>query len=212
MTLANKAIVMPGLTDTLVAFKEDVFKNMNCVKIGQIQSFDGTKKTARIQIVFRRVLPNDSIANYPVLVDCPVFTLQGGGGAIQMPIQSGDQCIVLFSDRNIDAWFKNGGMAAPLNARAHDIADGIALVGINALTSSLSNYEAGKLKILFNGADIEMASGIITIKNTMTTLLTLLDGLIDVIAALQVNGPIPLTAASITTLNAYKTTLATLLG
>lgn len=209
---ASKTIMDPGLTDTLTTLKQDIFRSMNCVKIGTIQSFDMAKKTATIKILFKRVLPNGTVASYPVLVDCPVFTLQGGGGAIQMPIASGDQCIVLFSDRNIDAWFKTGSESAPLNGRTHDLSDGMALVGINSLTSSLENYVSGKMRLFFGGAEINLAGGKITIKNETTTLLTILNGLIDVITTLQVNGPLPMTPESITALDTYKTQLAVLLG
>jgi len=203
----------PGLTDAFSNFKLDVFRSINCVKIGKIQSFDGTKKTATIRLLFKRVLPDGRIASYPILVDCPIFTLQGGGGAIQMPIVAGDQCIVLFADRNIDAWFKTGSESAPLNSRSHDLSDGIAVVGINSLTSSLESYVSGKARFFYQGAEIDLAGGIITIKNTMTTLLTLINGLIDVIAAVStVPGGGPLNAASITALNAYKIQLATLLS
>lgn len=229
VTLANKTQMDPSVTDTLLSLKTDIFRNMNCVKIGQIVSFDATKKSAKIQLLFKRVLPNNTITSYPLLVDCPVFTLQGDGGAILMPITAGDQCIVLFSDRNIDAWYKNGAEAAPLNARSHDIADGIALVGLNSLTSSLENYESGKLKIFYGdaqivlnggnvsivnatGAEIDLTAAIITIKNGTTTLLTVLNGLITLLESLQVVGPISLTPASIASLEAYKLQLAVLLG
>lgn len=229
MTLANKTVSDPGLTDTLLSLKTDIFRNMNCVKIGQIQSFDATKHTAKIQILFKRVLPNNTIANYPILVDCPVFTLQGGGSAIQMPIAAGDQCIILFSDRNIDAWFKNGASAAPINARSHDIADGIALVGINSIVSTLPANPADTLKFIYQsaflsftggnvkltsagGAEIDLDAAIVTIKNTTTSLLVLLNGLIDVLKTLQVTGPLPLTPASIAALEAYKLQLAVLLA
>lgn len=212
MTLQNKTIMDPGLTDTLLALKLDIFRNMNCVKIGSIQSFDVAKKTAKIQILFKRVLPNGSVASYPVLVDCPVFTLQGGGGAIQMPITAGDNCLVLFSDRNIDAWFKNGSESAPLNSRAHDISDGIALVGVNALGSSLQNYQTSKLRIFFGGTEIDLAGEILTLKNSTTSLLVLLNGLITVIEGIQAVGPLALTPASIAALEAYKLQLATLLA
>jgi Phage protein Gp138 N-terminal domain len=212
MTLENKSIADPDLTDVLTTFQSQIFYQMNCVKIGEIVSFDGTKKTAKIKILFKRVLANKTLESYPSIVDCPVFTLQGNGGAIQMPIAAGDQCIVLFSDRNIDNWFANGAEAAPANSRAHDISDGIAIVGINALNSSLEAYVSNQLRMFFAGAEINFDSGIITIKNEITTLMTLISGLIDVLKALEVTGPLPLTPAAIAALEAQKAIFQGLLG
>lgn len=227
--LQSKTIIDPELSDVLALQKLDIFASLNCVKMGQVTAFDGAKKTATIQILFKRQLPDGTAVSYPVLLDCPVFTLQGGGGFLQMPIAAGDQCIVLFSDRSIDNWFQNGTQAVPSSTRMHDMSDAIALVGINPLNSSLPTYPTNKVVLSYMGskfeltstgwnfigtgsAEIDLAGTIVTIKNNVTTLLTLLNGLITVIEGLQVNGPIPLTAPSIAALEAYKLQLATLLG
>lgn len=144
----GQSIVQPQLLDALRRLQRETFKTLNCVKVGQINRFDGTKKTAEVQILFKRVLPGDQVASYPVLVDVPIFTLQGGGVAVQMPITQGDQCLVLFSDRNLDIWFQNGAEAAPLNDRCHDLSDGIALVGLNALNSAMPAYPTDEARII----------------------------------------------------------------
>ncbi len=133
-----KPIVEPTLIETLQALKSDVFKNLYCHVPGRIQSFDGSKKTAAIQVLFATQLPDGTTVNYPVLVDCPVYTPQGGGGAFQAPIAAGDPCLVVFADRNIDAWFQNGlSPAIPFDqvggqpGRMHDLSDGMAFVGFN---------------------------------------------------------------------------------
>lgn len=206
----NKALQEPELMDSLYNLKDDIFRVLNCVKVGRIQSFNVSTKTAEIQILFKRVMPDQTIKSYPVLVDCPVFTLQGGGSYLEMPIAAGDQCIILFSDRNIDAWYKNGAEAAPFTDRCHDMSDGIALVGINALTSTLANYATDEVKLVYGNAKIGEKGGKITIRNNSTSLLTVIDGLIDVIKGLTAGGA-PIDAPGLSALEAYKTTVASLL-
>lgn len=227
--LQQKTVMEPDLPDVFSLLKQDFFASLNCVKIGRIQSFDGEKHTAQVQILFKRVLPDLTIKSYPLLVDVPVMTLQGGGGSLQFPITKGDQCLLLFSDRRLDEWFQTGGESAPGSPRLHDMSDAIAIVGVNALGGSLPDaptnkvvleYQGSKFEVTATGwnfvgdggAEIDLAGEIITLKNNSTTLLTLLNGLITVIEGLQVNGPIPLTAASVAALEAQKTILATLLG
>lgn len=226
----EKSIIQPDLVETLAVLKQDIFATLNCVKVGKITAFDGTKQTAQIQLLFKRVLPDGTTMSHPLLVDCPVFTLQGGGGFIQFPIAAGDNCLVLFSDRNLDAWFSSGAEAAPFDRRCHDLSDGICLVGLNSLAGSLPavatdavnltyagatvQLKSGSVKFIDGGgAEVDFSAGLIKIKNGTTTLLTLLNGLIDVISATLVQGPsnYPLTAATIAALNAYKLTLAGLL-
>jgi hypothetical protein len=146
--LGKNPILDPDLTVAFQAFKLDIFRSLNCVKVGQITRFDPSLKTVEVQILFKRVLPDGTIVSYPLLVDLPVVTLQGGGAALQMPISVGDQCLVFFSDRNIDAWFETGAENPPLNGRAHDPSDGFALVGVNAKTSALIAYATDEARLI----------------------------------------------------------------
>jgi hypothetical protein len=242
----EKSIIAPDAIEALSVFKQDIFATLNCVKVGKIVTFDGTKQTAEIKLLFKRTLPDGSVQPYPLLVDCPVFTPQGGGGFIQFPIKAGDNCLVLFSDRNLDAWYSAGDEAAPLDGRCHDLSDGICLVGLNSLASSLPAAAADAVTLSYAGAVVTLKADVVTItaggstltftggnwtvsdsggaqlgtagalvklSNGSTTLLTLLNGLIDVLTAALVQGPsnYPLTAATIAALNAYKVTLAGLL-
>ncbi len=208
------SLLSPELLDAFGQLKLDITRTLNCVKVGSIQSFDPDRKTAQAQILFKRVLGDGTIADYPVLVDCPVFTLQGGGGAVAFPIRSGDNCLILFADRNIDAWFQNGSAAAPFDARCHDLSDGICLVGLNSLGSSLDAYEANVAKIFYDGARVALSGGLITIANETTNLLTVLNLFIDLLKTLTTqdgSSTLPLTAASIAALELFKLQFAELL-
>jgi len=211
----EKSIQDPGLYDLLRSHKTEIMRGLHVHKIGEIQSFDSTKKTAEIQILFKRVLPDDSIESFPVLVDCPVVTIQGGGGSLAFPIVKGDQCLVMFSDRNIDAWFTNGAEAAPYDARCHDLSDGIAIVGLNALTSTLTAYEDDAVVLKYKEAALRLKDGKIAVENATKNLLTLINGLIDTLKGIQaldpVSGALPLTPASIADLEALKADFSALL-
>lgn len=169
--LLEKTVIEPNLTETLEILKQDIFATLNAVKVGQIQSFDPSDKTAEVQLLFKRILSDGTEMSHPVLVDCPVFTLQGGGAFVQFPIQAGDQCLVLFSDRNLDAWFAEGTEQVPYDQRTHDFSDAIALVGLNAQTSSMPDYIANQVTFQYAGSLITMTGSIITIKQGTTSVI-----------------------------------------
>lgn len=206
-----KSIMDPALPDTFKNLKDDIFHTLNCVKIGVIQSFDPAKATAQVQILFKRILSNGNIQSYPVLVDCPVYTPQGGGAYLQMPITKGDQCLILFADRNIDAWYKTGSEMAPFDPRCHDISDGLVIVGVNALTSSIPDFSSSEARLTYGGAKVGLSGGLITVRNAATSLLTVINGFIDVLKLTTDANNIPLSATTIAALEAYKVTVATLL-
>lgn len=63
----------------------------------------------------------------PVLVDIPLVFPRGGKWHLTTPIQIGDEVLVLFSCRCIDAWWQNGGIQPALEKRMHDLSDAIAI-------------------------------------------------------------------------------------
>lgn len=175
----------PELSDVIHKIKSDVGYALNCVQIGTIESFNKLTNTASVSINFKRQLPDGSTLDYPLLCDCPVFILSGGGASIEMPITSGDTCLILFNDRNIDNWFYSGQVTTPANPRAHDISDGICLVGVRALTKAspmsdkairlmgyskkiaINNTLGGSLKLLIDSL-IDTISNLITVGSATT--------------------------------------------
>lgn len=219
MSNVVKPIVEPTLIEALQALKSDVFKNLYCHVPGSIVSFDPSKKTAAIRLAFATQLPDGTIVNYPVLADCPVYTPQGGGGAFQAPIAAGDPCLVVFADRNLDAWFQNGSVSVPFDqvggqpGRAHDLSDGMAFVGFNSLADALPAYSADELRMIMGTTKIAInKTGLVTIANQATTLLQLLQSLIMVLEGATIDTTHGVfTGATITQLQAVNTMLQELL-
>jgi hypothetical protein len=178
-------IKQPKLTDVFLLHEEKMRQNLHCVKIGIIQSYDATKRTAQVQVSFRRLMWDDTITDYPVLFDAPVFTLQGGGIGAQFPIAAKDECLLLFADSDIDLWYQNGGAQVPNSSRRHDISDCICLVGLNSLakplTLALAADEGGvadaTAKVAIKSGMIKMSNGSLpaqSFKGMMDTFLTVL--------------------------------------
>jgi cytoskeletal protein CcmA (bactofilin family) len=156
--VSKKQVVNPSLFDVLSNLKNDILKNVNCINIGTIQSFDTENQTATIKLSIKKVKSIDSsgvktLVGRPLLLECPCFVLSGGGSYIGMPITKGDGCIVLFNDRDIDNWFTSGDGQAPNTIRMHDISDGFALVGIFNSTGFISDFLANVVKIQFNATN-----------------------------------------------------------
>lgn len=157
----NKQKNPPDLTAVLQNLKTDIFNTMNCVNVGIIQSFDSDDQTVSVEIALKRVksISDDGtrvIEERPVLLKCPVVILFGGSTYITFPIAAGDECLVLFNDREIDNWWTNGGVNTPTTARAHDISDGFALVGVRSLQKSIENYLTTGIRLSHITARMDM--------------------------------------------------------
>ena len=121
-----------------------IFSTLNCVKIGEIQSFDPATQTASVKILSKKVneynLNERELVDYTVLEQVPVVFPKGGGSYISYPVSTGDNCLLLFCDFELDGWWISG-EARPSNfPRRHDLSDAVAFVGINSTVSLIQNF------------------------------------------------------------------------
>lgn len=108
-----------------------------------IVSFDPASETVTAQpsIQAQNRAPDGKVSwqRLPVLVDVPVIFPSGGGFTLTFPIAAGDECLVIFASRCIDAWRQSGGVQVQPELRMHDLSDGFALVGVRSQPRALPN-------------------------------------------------------------------------
>jgi len=189
---SGRYILPPGLVELNGLQKRDIFNSLRVAMPGTIQEYNSAKRTATVQPGYNRVYNDGTEMPLPPLLDCPVFTLQGGGIHVGFPISKGDECLVVFGDANIDAWFVSGGTRTPMCNRRHDLSDGFALVGVNSLigvkklASALEVDEGGLADAT---SKISLKAGRIKISNNTKSLATVLQNLVEGIQGLTCAAP-----------------------
>ncbi len=164
----------PHLRDLLSLLKKDIMLSLNCHALGTVQSFNSANQTATATVNYKKTYyrPNlvtggndPFLVDYPLLVDCPVIALGGGNGALTFPIASGDECLVLFNDRDIDNWFQGSASSANATSRLHSFADGMILVGVRSMANILVDYadDAIELRTIDGLTKVSVADNAVTI-------------------------------------------------
>lgn len=151
--MAKRTIYPPDMDDLLAALKNNIFATLNCINVGKINSYDTTTQSAKIELQMKRVKEDGTLVDYPLLTDCPVIVLGGGGTFLDFPITAGDYCLVFFNDRNIDDWWTTGNVKEPKTKRKHNLSDGFALVGIN---TQANPFSLDGTKVVLNGTGKEV--------------------------------------------------------
>lgn len=113
---------------------------------GIVESFDPIAMTCEVQpaVQIQLTNPNDrsqkSWMDISLLVDCPVYFPSGGGCTLTFPIVKGDECLVVFSSRCIDAWWQSGGhQNQQVIMRMHDLSDGFVFAGVRSQPRVIAN-------------------------------------------------------------------------
>lgn len=130
-----------------------------------VESFDSEKMTCSLQVAVQaRVLDKEgnwSNVTLPLLQDCPVQFPSGDKFILTMPIKKGDEGIVIFASRCIDAWWQSGDVQPQAEYRMHDLSDGMFIPGVFSQPRKISN---------FNADAPELRNGDGSIKFTMTAI------------------------------------------
>lgn len=150
----------------------NAIEDMNTSTIGKITSFNAEKQTATIQPLIRRLLYKDNGKSYeivpadsPPLVNVPVRFPGSGGWSLTFPINEGDECLLIFTDKSIGLWKKYGGIQDQSHyKRSHSMRDAIAIVGLRSPADPLPQFNTDAPEIRSNDGSTKF-----TIKNGEVT-------------------------------------------
>ena len=150
-------------------FKDVIGIDLRVAAPGIVQSVDYARQTCSVQLAIREKLNfdgNQEWTEIPELPDVPFFVYSGGGYSITLPIKQGDECLVVFGDNCIDAWWQSGGTQNQIERRRHDLSDGFALVGFRSQPQVVKEYAADTLQLRNAAGDacIEIAGNTVNIR------------------------------------------------
>lgn len=175
--------VIPDLNAAIDLKLKILLQTLNCHKVGEVQSFNSQLQTATVKIM-HQINVAGILAEYPLLVDVPVFILGGGDRVVTLPVRQGDTCLVLFHDRDFDKWYATGASVEPNTARLHDLADGLCLVGFRSMANPVTAYSTTDVEVR-NGSNRLAVGDQFLMKNSSTDLKFVLDRIIDCLNVLN---------------------------
>lgn len=118
-------------------FKKSIFQDLHMALPGIVVAFDADTQTATIQLAVR-TRKNGRFKDIPLLTDVPVFFPGGTMFTYYFPVVKGDECLVIFADACIDAWYQTGNVGNPVSVRQHDYSDAFAFVGFRSYPKRMS--------------------------------------------------------------------------
>ena len=124
-----------NISDIVDNLIKTIFQSLNCVKIGKVIKFYPEDKTADIQIITKTKDINNNLKDTALLSKCLVI-----GNKITLPIEEGEDVVILFNDYDINAYFETGQSQEPYSSRKHSLSDGIVICGLNSIVNAI-NYD-----------------------------------------------------------------------
>lgn len=140
--------------DVILFNQEAVMSRLNCHNIGRIIEFDSTTQTCTIELMQLKQMSSEIIIPAP-LTEVPLIVYGSGDASITLPNPVGTICLVLFLDRNMDAFMQTGEQYVPDTARMHDFTDCVALTTFRTLVNPIENYDENSISINYQNSTIK---------------------------------------------------------
>jgi len=104
----------------------------------KVLSFNSEDQTIIAEPFIYEVYSDGISSKLPRIEDIPVIFNGAGGGVLTFPIKAGDEVLLAFSQRDIDAWWTTGEEGIPYTQHYHDYNDGIAIIGLTSKGNSVN--------------------------------------------------------------------------
>lgn len=162
----NQQASTPDMGQILKCAGLNVASELNCMKIGIVQEFYPDDLTVQVRIASKKPVGlnpdgtqrvRDYALIYAKVCYCNPF--------ITYPIKKGDECVLLFSDREIESWFINGDVNPESYPRMHDLTDAVALFGIRSIPNMVQIL-TDALHLYFGNSEIQLKENQININTT----------------------------------------------
>lgn len=126
---------------------------------GIVIAFDSDKQTVVVQLSTDENVtyldPSDAgwqtvktRMQIPILQDIPIVVPRAGKFSLTLPIQAGDEVLVIFADMCIDSWWQSGGTSNhQMDIRRHDLSDGFAILAPWSQPRLLENYSTTSVQL-----------------------------------------------------------------
>ena len=140
----------------ITGWMDDMVGNIHTAMPGKIISYDAGMGRADVQPVGQYKLEDGRGLPYPVIHGAPVIFPPGCGGnvGVTFPLQSGDGCLLVFAEGQLDDFLSGGDSS---NGRRHDINDAICIPGLYNSANLMASGHPSEVCV-FNG-DVKMCIG-----------------------------------------------------
>ena len=136
MEIVNKYNYINGENDLISLLKlslNDFGENFNCVRVGIVQEFLYKQQLVRVKIASQRLIRINRDGTQTTQDYAEIYAkLCYATPYMNQPPKVGDECVLLFNDREMESWWINGSANQRAYNRMHDLTDCIAICGLRS--------------------------------------------------------------------------------
>ncbi len=187
----NREKEYDNLTDWLEFATRQVLKDLYTVLPAIIESYNVATKRAKVKIALTQMSTAGKAIEYPIIADVPVIFLACSEYIIQFPLKSGDNVLIVFSQRGLDKFKVTYKQEQPSLHGFFSMADAIAIPGFGTLSNNIADPDALNIQTTNGQTYMTLKNDIITINATnviINATTTTINSNVNVVGNVDVTG------------------------
>ena len=140
------------LTEMIDRTISEILKGVGTSIPAHILSFDTTTQLAKIQIGIEFIDVQGETFNLAPIVNVPVH-FSGGDFVLEHQIDEGNEGLIVVSQRCIDGWKEQGGVAAQTVIRKLDMQDALFIPGFRSKPNAISDFNNNGIRLRNKAGD-----------------------------------------------------------
>jgi hypothetical protein len=133
-------------TQMIESTVSEILKEVGTSIPGHVLEFDPSTQLAKVQIGVVRIEKDGNTYEISPLINVPVL-FPGGKYCVEYEIGEGDEGLIIISQRCIDAWKEEGGIASQPIQRKLDMQDALFIPGIRSKPGALGSFANNGIRL-----------------------------------------------------------------
>jgi len=123
-----------------------MMSGINTAIPGRVLAFDQSTQLAEVQSSIMMSSPDGDVVAPPIVM-VPVHFSGGNQFHVELQVDVGDEGLIIFSQRCIDAWVDQGGDAPQVLKRQFDSTDAIFIPGVRSQPNKITGFSNNGIRI-----------------------------------------------------------------
>ena len=142
-----------SLEELLDKFEDSLLNNLHTALPAKVHSYSIANNylVADLEILIKKDNDDNEYTDYPILPSVPVQMPSGLGGDafINVPLNEGDNGLIIFCETGIDSWLNSDGseVKAPSQILRHALGNAVFLPGVNPFGKTFNNLSTDNVVI-----------------------------------------------------------------
>lgn len=149
-------------SDTIKFAFDSLISNIHTALPGRIETYEALRKKVSVKPLIKKKFKDGTVLSFPVINNVPVVFPGTRKSVIQYPLEKGDGCLIIFSERSLERYLSSvTEEVEPQDSRKFSISDAVCIPGLfpfNDPGKTTSATESRSMEIIYNNTKITIDS------------------------------------------------------